>query len=220
MGREGRRGLSSPLWRPTPPWPPTVPLPTLSVPSCSCPPRDFQQPRRPAAIISPHCSRVPHPPSAMSAPPPSSTSTAGFFGLPDAVLTNGLAPLLVTADLLAVATTSRGMRRLFLSPPLWRCKVFSSLPPLPASSLSSLPSWCDAVQLVDARGFSQVSYGTEMPADWPWSLSSLTLLPNLRQLSTHHEVLTRRSGHLPSSAFAAASLASLRHPSRSTRVGS
>ena len=132
--------------------------------------------------------------------------------LPLSVLASALAPFLATTDLLAVSSCSRDTRRLLLSPPVWRHRVFRSFPPFAFSSSSSTPtllSWCDAVQLVDRPSpFSSFrKWGASaLPC------SSLVLFPHLR-----HALM--RPIQEPSLAAAVTSLASMRHLTRLSLAG-
>ena len=107
-------------------------------------------------------------PPALTATTTTSSSPA-FSVLPCELVQCALAPLLATADLLAAATVDRATRRLLLSPAIWRDHVFATLPATP--SLSSLPSWCEAVQRVG--NLKRASW-------WKVALSSFPRFPNLR----------------------------------------
>ena len=139
----------------------------------------------------------------MSATPPSSTSTAGFVALPDAVLIRAMAPLLSTVDLLALATTSQATRQLLLSPSLWRHRPVSCYRTF--ARRSTLPSLRNVVHQLRVEGFEDV------PRNWPWSFSTLLLFPHLRYLSTVHQALT---AYHPPLSCDVTSLVSLRHLTR------
>lgn len=98
--------------------------------------------------------------------------------LPRAALESVIAPLLTTADLLALSSINRATRQLVLTPELWRNKVFKTFPPL-SSSTPSLPAWCDVVQSV------RTDY--QEPFDPLLSLDSLYQFPNLRHLYLANE---------------------------------
>ena len=141
-----------------------------------------------------------------SSAPSAAASAASFAALPSSVFASAIAPLLGTADLLAFASTSHAMRRLVVSPAVWRHRVFKSFPSLPSASStspSSLPSWCSVVQIVDTRrgkGLSSVPHR-------PFSFASLPLFPNLRHVYGLHAIPPE---HVPD----LTSLASLRHLTR------
>ena len=95
--------------------------------------------------------------------------------LPRSLFDSVIAPLLTTADLLALSAVDRATRRLILTPARWRHKVFTSLPPL-SSTAPSFASWCDVVQVVHSKS----PLGGNMVCEWPVSLDSLVRFSNLR----------------------------------------
>ena len=112
-----------------------------------------------------------------------------------------VAPLLTTTDLLAASTTNQASRRFFLSPAFWRYKTFTSFPR--SLSLSTIPSFCNAVQLVSVRQARK-----SLP-----SFSFLSSFPNLRhvRLQAAFKALENDRLRLSPSAH---SLASLHHLTR------
>ena len=161
--------------------------------------------------------------------PSHSAVSLGIIALPDGLLINALAPLLATADLLALASSNRATRQLLLSPSLWRRKVFTSFPPLQPSSSPALPLWSEAVQLLQVDRHSRrtqalldslVSWPPSS-TDSPWSFSSLLLFPNLRRVETKGGVLTSHGGrprpHSPEE-FAIPAVGSLVSLSHLTRI--
>ena len=138
---------------------------------------------------------------------PPTAAYDGFVAVPTGVFASVIAPLLATADLLAFASTSHAMRRLVVSPAVWRHRVFTSFPALPStsslSSPSSLPSWCSVVQIVDTRRGPRVSSVTGRPL----SISALRSFSNLRHV---YGLYTAQHEHVPD----LTSLASLRHLTR------
>ena len=97
------------------------------------------------------------------------------------------------------------MRRLVVSPAVWRHRVFTSFPSLhsaSSTSLVSLPSLWDVVQIADMRSDRMSSRYRA-----PWSFASLPLFPKLRQLYSQHTAERQP-------VLGLTSLASLRHLTR------
>ena len=140
----------------------------------------------------------------------SGSSSPALDTLPRGLFESAIAPLLATADLLAFSSASRAARQLVLVPSLWRNKEFASFPEF-VSPASSLPSWCDVVQLVVTSGVRVVLPGAPPSAELP--LRSLLHFPNLRRLSTSYHVFDNDEASNPLAA-PLTSLASLRHLTR------
>jgi len=138
---------------------------------------------------------------------PTNTSALTFNKLPRSVFGRAIAPFLTTVDLLALSSVDRATRQLVLTPELWRSKVFTSFP-IVASSVSSLPSWCDVVQLVDLQ--------RARADDAPASLDSLVRFPNLRRLYNLSPHFVPRDRHSTGLTSPLASLAGLRRLTRIT----
>ena len=152
----------------------------------------------------------------MNSCPASTLAPTGFTALPGALLASAVAPHLTTAEFFAAASTNRATRQLLLSPSLWRHKVFASFPPLPSSASSmppSLPSWCEAVQVVQTNGFSESENrrGVKHPVDLGLSFCSLLFFPNLRRVKANNEILTRFRGRVCAPLPSVSSLATLRY---------
>jgi len=131
-----------------------------------------------------------------------SAPATSFATLPRTVFESTIAPLLTISNLLAFSSVDRATRQLVLTPQLWRSKLFTSFP-FGASTVPSLPSWCDVVQVMDTqRAFHQ-------PASLSASFDSLVRFPNLRHLYASHYFV---AASVPSSLLT--SLAALRHLTR------
>ena len=151
----------------------------------------------------------------MSSISTTTSSPPTFASLPFSLLSSVLAPFLSTTDLLSVSSCSREVRRLLLSPPLWRHWLFSSFrprTPLPSSSNCPLPSWCDAVQLVDTDARPRRT--TESRPQPVLAFSLLSLFPNLRHVRLNRVTFSTNEPREPDPGRPITTLTSLRQLTR------
>ena len=158
-------------------------------------------------------------PSSRARTGPTSTpaiSPVSIASLPQSVLACALAPLLTTADQLALSSVDKVTRRLVVTPPPWQDTVFTFFPP-PATCTSSLPSLRDVVQLMQTLdGSFKLDGDGHMPAEWPLSFSTLLRLPSLCHLHVRGKLFGCWGERRPEPSPFITSLASLHHLTRIT----